>query len=97
MQVIIDGRFVLDEADLHHRIAGALGYGPSPCRDIESLRERLASGDPRPVQLIWINASVIRMALGRARFEKFVATLETIESQESGRPWRERFVFRLFE
>jgi RNAse (barnase) inhibitor barstar len=97
VQVIIDGRFVLDEADLHHRIAGALGYGSFPSHDIESLRGRLAAGDPRPVQLVWINASAIRMALGQARFEKFVATLEMIEALDTGKPWRERFVFRLLE
>jgi RNAse (barnase) inhibitor barstar len=97
VQVIIDGRFVLDEADLQHRIAGALGYGPFHSHDLESLRERLVDGDPRPVQLIWIHCAAIRMVLGQARFGKFVATLETIDALDVGRPWNERFVFRQFE
>ena len=97
MRVIIDGRFVLDEADLHRRLAGALGYGPYYRNDLESLRERLAAGDPRPVQLTWIHASTIRLALGRAAFDEFVAVLEGVEAQDEGKSWPERFVFRLFD
>lgn len=97
MRVIIDGRFVLDEADLHHRIAAALGYGPFHSHDLESLRERLADGDPRPVQLIWTHGEVLRLALGKARFDEFVAVLRRIEALDTGKPWGERFVFRQFE
>ena len=35
MHVVIDGRFVLDEADLHRRLAGALGYGPYYRHDLD--------------------------------------------------------------
>ena len=97
MQVIIDGRFVRDEADLHRRLAGALGYGPYYRSDLESLRERLAAGDPRPVQLTWIYATTIRLALGRAAFDAFVSVLEEIEARDEGKSWSERFVFRLFD
>ena len=75
MKVIIDGRFVLDEADLHRRLAGALGYGPFYRHDLECLRERLADGDPRPLELVWIHAQSMRMALGTARFDRFVFRL----------------------
>jgi RNAse (barnase) inhibitor barstar len=96
MKVIIDGRFVLDEADLHRRLAGAFGYGPYYRHDLDSLRERLSAGDPRPVELVWICAESIRMALGTAVFDTFVATLEQIAADDEGRDWPERFVFRLF-
>ena len=97
MKVIIDGRFVLDEGDLHRRIAGAFGYGPFYRHDLESLRERLAAGDPRPVQLTWIHGATIRMALGRCRFDLFVDVLEAIEAEDAGKNWDERFVFHLFD
>ncbi len=97
MKVIIDGRFVLDEADLHRRLAGALGYGPFYRHDLDCLRERLAAGDPRPLQLTWIHAACIRLALGRALFDRFVAVLEEIEAQDDGEEWAKRFVFRLFD
>jgi RNAse (barnase) inhibitor barstar len=97
VKVIIDGRFVLDETDLHRRMAGAFGYGPGYRYDLESLRERLAAGDPRPVQLTWIHTGTIRMALGRARFDQFVAVLRTIEALDADKNWDDRFVFRLFD
>ena len=97
MKVIIDGRFVLDEADLHRRMAGAFGYGPLYTPNLDSLRERLAAGDPRPLQLTWIHAAAIRLAVGTARFETSVAALEQIEAADAGKEWNQRFVFRLFE
>jgi RNAse (barnase) inhibitor barstar len=97
VQVIIDGRFVSDEADLHDRIAAALGYGPSYSHDLESLRERLAADDPRPLRMIWTHCDALRLVLGHARFDNFVGMLEMIEAQDAGRPWDRRFVFRQFE
>lgn len=95
--MIIDGRFVLDESDLHRRMAGAFGYGPFYRHDLESLHERLAAGDPRPVQLTCIHGTTIRLALGRVRFEVFVAVLEAVEAQDAGKNWDERFVFRILD
>jgi RNAse (barnase) inhibitor barstar len=97
VKVIIDGRFVLDEADLHRRLAGAFGYGPMYRHDLDSLTARLAAGDPRPVQLTWIHGSTIRMAIGTAAFEAFVTVFERIEAQDTGKEWPQRFVFRLFD
>jgi RNAse (barnase) inhibitor barstar len=97
VKVTVDGRFVLDEADLHRRLAGALGYGPAYRSDLAALRDRLAAGDPRPLQLTLIHASMIRMALGRAAFDATVAVLEAIEAADERKPWDERFVLRLFD
>ena len=97
MKVIIDGRFVLDEADLHRRMAGAFGYGPLYTLSLDALREQLSAGDPRPLQLTWIHAATIRMAVGATVFEKYMAVLEQIEAEDAGKEWNQRFVFRLFE
>jgi RNAse (barnase) inhibitor barstar len=97
MKVIIDGRFVLDEADLHRRMAGAFGYGPLYRPDLECLRTHLAAGDPRPLQLVWTYAGVIRLALGVPPFDAFVALLEQVEADDAGKDWKQRFVFRLFD
>ena len=97
MKVIIDGRFVLDQADLHRRLAGAFGYGPYYRHDLDALRERLNAGDPRPVELVWIHAESIRMAVGTAAFDNLVSALEEVAADDSGRDWPERFVFRLFD
>jgi RNAse (barnase) inhibitor barstar len=97
VKVVIDGRFVLDEADLHRRMAGAFGYGPFYERDLDSLRDQLGGGDPRPLELVWIYAQSIRMALGTALFDRFVAILEQIEGQDAKKDWSQRFVFRLFD
>ncbi|MBG0565745.1 hypothetical protein [Actinoplanes aureus] len=88
---------MLDETDLHRRLAGAFGYGPRHRLDLTSLRDRLAAGDPRPVQLTCINGSVLRMVLGNARFGEFVELLEKIEALDQGKHWTERFVLRMFE
>ncbi len=97
MKVIIDGRFVLDEADLHRRLAGALGYGPYHHHDLAGLRERLDAGDPRPLHLVWTHAACLRLALGRAAYEAFVGALAEVEAGDDGKPWGQRFVFRLFD
>jgi RNAse (barnase) inhibitor barstar len=97
VRVVIDGRCVLDEADLHRRLAGAFGYGPlyRPC--LGDLRDRLAAGDPRPLQLTCINASALRMALGTARFDELITLLRAIETSDAGKDWAERFVVWIFE
>ena len=53
--------------------------------------------DPRPVQLTWIHATCIRMAVGGAVFDRYVAVLEQVEAEDVGKDWAHRFVFRLFE
>jgi hypothetical protein len=97
VKVIIDGRSVLGECDLHRRLAGAFGYGPlyRPCLD--GLAERLGAGDPRPLQLTWIHAAALRMALGTAMYATFVSTLEGVAAADEGKDWSERFVFRIFD
>jgi RNAse (barnase) inhibitor barstar len=97
VNVVIDGRFVLDEADLHRRLAGAFGYGPLYRHDLAALRQRLSAGDPRPLQLTWIHVASLRLALGRARFDAFVSVLEEVEAQDDGKEWARRFVLRLFD
>ena len=97
MHVVIDGRFILNEADLHRRLAGALGYGPYYRHNLEDLCERLADNDPRPLQLVWIHAGSLRMALGVSRFDEYIAALERMEAEDAARGWNERFVFRVFE
>lgn len=97
MNVIIDGRFVLDESDLHRRMAGAFGYGPLYCPSLDALHDRLAAGDPRPVQLTWAHGPALRLALGPSRYAGFVAMLETVEEEDAGKDWAQRFVFRLLD
>ncbi len=97
MDVVIDGRFVLDETDLHRRLAGALGYGPYYRRDLDDLRVHLTAGDPRPVRLVWTHVGSIRLALGSEAYEETVRALQQIEAHDAGRDWNERFVFRLLE
>ena len=97
VKVVIDGRFVLDESDLHRRLAGALGYGPCHRRDLAGLRERLVAGDPRPLQLTWTHTACLRLALGRAAYDAFVGVCAEVEAGDDGKPWGRRFVFRLFD
>ncbi|MEU8817924.1 barstar family protein [Actinoplanes sp. NPDC048796] len=97
VKVVIDGRFVLDEADLQTRLAGAFGYGPFYGRDLAALRDRLTAGDPRPLELTWIHADAIRLALGGAAFRAYLTVFQAIEVADERKPWDERFIFRLFE
>jgi len=97
VRVIIDGRFVLDEADLHRRMVASLGYGPLYRHDLASLHDRLAAGDPRPLSLVWTHAGAIRLALGRDGYDNYVSVLASIEARDTGKPWYERFVFQIFE
>ncbi|MFI5491835.1 barstar family protein [Actinoplanes sp. NPDC051859] len=97
MNVVIDCRSVLDEADLHRRLSGALGYGPYYRHNLDDLSRKLAAGDPRPLQLVWIHAGSLRLALGLELYNRYVRTLAAIETADTGRGWNERFVFRVFE
>ncbi|XVU27146.1 barstar family protein [Actinoplanes sp. CA-054009] len=97
VKVVIDGRFVLDEADLQARLAGAFGYGPFYRRDLAALRDLLTAGDPRPLELTWIHADAIRLALGATVFRAYLAAFESIEVADERKPWDQRFIFRLLE
>ena len=97
MNVVIDGRFVLDEADWQRRLAGAFGYGPYYRHDLDDLRDHLAAGDPRPVHLVLIHAEAVKLALGVALFGNYLAMLHHIETADEGRPWNERFILRVLE
>ncbi|MEU7902199.1 barstar family protein [Actinoplanes sp. NPDC049118] len=95
--MFIDGRFVLNEADLQQRLGSALGYGPYYRHDLGDLHLHLAAGDPRPVKLVWIHPQAVRLALGVALFDTYVETLQRIAADDEGRHWNERFVFRILD
>lgn len=97
VRVIIDGRFVLDEGDLHRRMVASFGYGPFYRYDLASLHDRLAAGDPRPLLLIWTHAESIKLALGRPGYDKYVAVLESVEALDAEKRWYERFIFQIYD
>ncbi|MFI6833789.1 barstar family protein [Kribbella sp. NPDC050241] len=93
--VLIDGRDVYSELDLHRILERQLEFGDYYGRNLAALRDRLLTDVPGPVRLIWTHSAVSRSRLGDELFTRITAVFEEVAQQDADFGWDERFEFRL--
>ncbi|MEV6895411.1 barstar family protein [Kribbella sp. NPDC051137] len=93
--VLIDGRDVFSERDLHRILERQLEFGDYYGRNLAALRDRLLADVPRPVRLVWTNSAVSRSRLGEELFARIKAVLEEVVQQDIDLGWEDRFEFLL--
>ncbi len=94
MRVVIDGKAVKSEQDLHDQLKGPLDFGPYYGSNLDALWDRLSRDVERPVELVWHDSETSKANLGAERFEK-IATLMTRAMEEDAEyPPGKRFSVR---
>jgi ribonuclease inhibitor len=91
VRVEIDGATIRTESDLHEFLSRALDFGPYYGANLGALWDRLSTDVERPIEIVWKESELSRMALGENRFEKIRDLLLRVQSQDKSFGWSERF------
>ncbi|GAA3509746.1 ribonuclease inhibitor [Streptosporangium album] len=94
MELIVDGREIQSESDLHRTLAESLDFGPFYGGNLAALRDRLTTDVPRPISLVWRFSAESRQAMGSELFEKIKDLLVFVEEQDRKIGFKNRFTVR---
>ena len=94
MKLVIDGRLIHNESDLHDLLAAGLDFGPYYGRNLDALWDRLSTDVERPLDLVWQYSARSREMLGNRTFERFAALLQEVMEQDERHEPGERFTVR---
>ena len=93
--VLIDGKSIHSELDLHTTLEKQLEFGEYYGRNLAALRDRLTTDIERPVNLTWRDSEFSRSELGEELFSRITAIFQSIAAQDVEYGWDERFEFHL--
>ena len=94
MKLVIDGRTIRSESDLHDLLASKLDFGPYYGRNLNALRDRLSTDVERPVDLVWQYSAASRDMLGSELFEQIAALFVKVMKHDERFEPDERFTIR---
>lgn len=94
MEITIDGEAIKCEADFHGAIAKALNLSPYYGKNLDALWDVLSTDVERPVTLVWKNSQLSKVSLAE-NFEKIMAVLKRVESQDADWGLDEKFSVKL--
>lgn len=94
MRVVIDGKAIRTEADLHDQLAGPLDFGPYYGRNLNALWDRLYRDVERPVELVWADAAVSEENLGAELFATIAKLMTDVMADDTKYSPENRFTVR---
>jgi ribonuclease inhibitor len=95
VEIVIDGRSIFAEEDLHKILAQQLDFGPFYGNNLAALEDRLTTDIERPFQIIWESSDVSRRQLGNLLFDKIVSIFKFVEEQDVSFGLKEKFSYSL--
>jgi ribonuclease inhibitor len=95
VKVVVDGRTIRSEADLHAALAGPLDFGPYYGWNLNALWDRLSTDVERPVELVWEHADASREGLGAELFDRISTVLLRAAAEDERYGWEQRFTVRV--
>ncbi|HWJ09668.1 MAG TPA: barstar family protein [Nocardioides sp.] len=93
--VELDGESIYSEADVHRALERELEFGGYYGGNLAALRDRLLTDVPRPIRIVWRNATLSRSRLGESSFAKIIEVFEDAARQDADFDWEDRFEFDL--
>ena len=93
--VTLRGSEIKSEADLHETLAACLDFGPYYGNNLAALWDRLSADVPRPLTIVWENASESRRHLGVEEFDQVVLLFEDVRRQDEDAGLANGFTYRI--
>ncbi|MEU1054418.1 barstar family protein [Streptomyces sp. NPDC005876] len=91
MHIKIDGKRVRTASEFHAIMADALGLGSYYRPNLAALWDILSTDVERPIDVVWINSSISKAAMGDEEFHSIRDLLLRVEAQDAEAGWDERF------
>ena len=95
--VVMDGRYLRSESQLHEFLEKSLDLGPFYGRNWHALRDCLLGNVPRPIHFQWINARDSRAGLSNDWFYLYVELFVEAQRQDEDHGFVEKLTFALEE
>ena len=95
VHVVLDGRGVRSETELHRELARLLDFGPFYGANFDALWDRLSTDVERPVHLLWEESGASRAAMGSLTFDRIEQVLRKAAEQDAAFNLTVRFTYEL--
>lgn len=95
--VVIAGKEIRTEVDLHRALASALNFGSSYGDNLDALWDRLTTDVERPVESVWFDASKSREQIGAELFDRIVGLLRVVEAQDANHAYVDRLTVQILD
>lgn len=95
MRVVLDGKSIDTERDVHLAFASQLEFGDYYGWNLAALRDRLLTDVPRPVRVVWTDAAESRRRLGAELFDRICEIFNEVVEQDHEFGWTDRFEYEL--
>ncbi|PDO10033.1 MAG: hypothetical protein BLM47_09485 [Candidatus Reconcilbacillus cellulovorans] len=82
-RVVIDGRTIAGEDDLHDLLARELGFPDYYGRNLDALWDGLTGWAPMPLEIVWTHVEASRRALG-GRLDAWLELFRDAEARIDG-------------
>ncbi|MEV6643970.1 barstar family protein [Amycolatopsis sp. NPDC051371] len=94
MRVIIDGKSVKTQQDVHDQLKAQLDFGPYYGDNLSALWDRLYRDVERPVELVWEGSEASKENLGADLYGKIAKLLTDVMADDAGNPPEQQFTVR---
>ncbi|MFG2424126.1 barstar family protein [Streptomyces sp. NPDC048448] len=91
MRIEINGAEISSATDLHEFLSQSLDFGPYYGANLSALWDRLSTDVERPVEIVWKQSKVSRIALGESEFDKIRDLLLRVQAQDQSLGLSSRF------
>lgn len=92
--MIIDGRDIHTESDVHRILAEIMEFGPYYGKNLDALWDCLSTDIERPIRIIWCHSDLSKKRLGE-RFDKIIEIFERVRQQDIIFSWEDKFDYWL--
>lgn len=92
--MIIDGRDIHTESDVHHILAEIMEFGPYFGKNLDALWDCLSTDIERPIRITWCYSDLSKKRLGE-RFDKIIEVFERVRQQDIVFSWEDKFDYWL--
>lgn len=94
MLVVIDGKSVRSEQDVHDQLKRQLDFGPYYGNNLNALWDRLYRDVERPVELVWEDSGASREHLGAELYGQIEKLLTDVMQDDADKPPENQFTVR---
>ncbi|QCA04000.1 barstar family protein [Pantoea vagans] len=92
--MIIDGRDIHTESDVHRILAEIMEFGPYYGKNLDALWDCLSTDIERPIRITWCHSDLSKKRLGE-RFDKIIEVFERVRQQDIIFSWEDKFDYYL--
>lgn len=94
MKIVLHGERILKKEDFHRSLVNSIESRQYYGCNLDALWDLLSAGVGRPVEIIWWNSNISKVAMGDD-FDEIIAVLDRVKVQDEMFGFLEKFTYEL--